>query len=157
MADVAPVNIWPELDGSAAVRAANALFQRFSSDQTFRVTTAIGSGTHWLVGSSSGMCGLQPYPGSSSRMALLGADDVLVQLAIDAADTPFFYHADAWLGNDGSGNAILVSSSSQEAFFVGSSSSTDAFVLSTAQASTTIYLGTQMPMGIKGVRVWEAE
>lgn len=155
MADISPTNVWPEIDGRrVAGIAQNVLWERYSSDKSFRVTTSSSAATHWSVALST-LVGPQPYPGSSSRMMLKGVNDVLIQYAQDPADTTFWYHADVWVGNDGSGNAILAVSSSEEAFYFGSSSSTADFALSTAQFSTTVYIGTAMPVPARGVRIWE--
>lgn len=156
MADVSPTNVWPELDGKrVAGIAQNVLWERYSSDDSFRVTASSSAATHWSVAIST-VVGPQPYPGSSSRMMLKGAHNVLIQYAQDAADTAFWYHDDVWLGNDGSSAALLVTSSSQQAFYFGSSSSTAVFVLSTVE-STNIFMGTAQPLASRGVRVWEAE
>ena len=56
----------------------------------------------------------------------------------------------AWLSTDGSGNALFVSSSSNEMIYVGSSSSTAVFAMSTAQFATTVRL-----LDKSGVFIWE--
>ena len=156
MADVSPVNVWPEIAARAADIALDVLWQRFSTDDSFQVTTSSSAATHWSVALST-MVGPQPYPGSASRMLLKGSRQALIQYQQEAADTTFWYHADVWLGNDGSGNALLVPTSSEEAFYFGSSSSTAEFVLSTVQAATNVHLGTAYPVPVRGVRLWEAD
>lgn len=158
MADVSPTNVWPELDGKrVAGRAQNVVWQLVSTDDLTWVNTSSSSVTHYSVSLSS-MVGLQPYPGTSSRMVLKGSHSALIQIAQEAADTSFFYHDDVWLGSTNSTSHVsFVASSSDESFYFGSSSSTAVFVLSTAQASTLVYLATAMPMNARGVRVWEAE
>lgn len=156
MADVAATNVWPELDGKrVAGRAQNAYWQRMSTDLETWVITSSSALTHYSVSLSS-MVGLQPYPGTSSRMMLKGSQSALIQMAQQAADTTFYYHADVYLSTDGSGNAVFAASSSETALYFSSSSSTAVFTLSTAQGSTGVYFGTAMPMDKKGVRIWEA-
>lgn len=160
MADISPTNVWPELDGRRTAGVARVVYwQRFSTDDSYRVTASSSAATHYTVALSS-VLGPQPYPGASTDtptvMVLKGSRDTLLQITQPSADTAFWYHADVWVGDDGSGSPVFVGSSSQEAFyFTTSSSSTGVFELSTAQGSTNVYLGTAMPYDLRGVRVWE--
>lgn len=157
MADIAPTNVWPELDGRRAGGISQlVLFQRFSSDESYRLTSSSSAATHWMVTQSSSELGPQPYLGSSSLMVLKGAHSHLLQIQQSSADTTFWYHADVWLSTDGSGNVVLAATSSDEAMYFGSSSSTAVFTLSTTQASTSVLIGTQQPSSVRGVRIWEA-
>lgn len=153
MADVAGTNVWPELDKRTAGVAQQALWQRMSTDAKTWITTSSSAATHWSVASTGSLVGLQPYPGTSSRMMLKGSHSALIQIAQDDMDTSFFYHG-LWLENDGSSNAQFALTSTGTQFYFGAS--TSGVELSTA-ASTAAGMGIEMPISKNYIRVWGAE
>lgn len=114
MTRVAPSTFWEEPDAKRAATRAAAVYLIEGDDGALSLTTNASKATHWLVETSSGIIGVQPYPGSTTRLVLLKGE-VVVPLILEAADFDRLYREHFMAVN--AGNAELSETSPGDRFF----------------------------------------
>ncbi len=148
MTRIATSTFWAEPDGPALAYSADIVYLMEEADGSLSLTLDPLEATHWFV-DYEGIVVVQPWPGATTRVVLVGGTTVLM-LFLEAAyvDALFNFH---YMADDGSGNAELSETEPGDRFFIDDGASN--WVLSNTDSGEAFLALTKDDPGGDGVRI----